>query len=211
MSRHMKYQYTSRWMSRRRKWDDTVSADFISKNDDEDLRVQWCTVSLIPSVLHRVARASGAGVFSRHVNARTRTRTPVEIERRVRLPPHRVDLSHLHSVILRIGNRLSGHYGVYPFYVSSISRYREHVTVIILKSSYHRRARTVLTCLRAYARVCQRTRASDTDLMSRISESCFTADTCTRITIVTSCTPCFSAGFLHLTRITGYWNEICVY
>lgn len=145
MSRRMKYQYTSRWMSRRRKWDDTVSADFISKNDDEDLRVQWCTVSLIPSVLHRVARASGAGVFSRRVNARTRTRTPVEIERRVRLLLHRVDLSHPHSVILRIGNRLSGHYGVYPFYVSSISRYREHVTVIILKSSYHRRARTVLT------------------------------------------------------------------
>lgn len=37
--------------------------------------VRWCTVSLIPSVLHRVARASGAGVFSRRVNARTHART----------------------------------------------------------------------------------------------------------------------------------------
>jgi len=140
------------------------------------IRIQaWrLTVSLILGVIQvaccaqRVPRARVCPLDAltlMHAYARTRA-TPTKRRARAHCLP-RACLTHTMPILQR-RNRLSGHCGALRVVHVEISRARYRNN---FKSRPSHRA---LTC--AYARVCQhsrRTRASDTDLMSRISESCF--------------------------------------
>lgn len=157
--------------SRRRKRNSDIvhSADFISKNDDDPSVAVRCSLNSgrASGCVLRRARASGAGVPSRRVNAYARIRT--HACHAAARPDGReacacslaaANVSHPHDADpLRRRNRLSGHCGALRVVHVEISRAR------CCNNFKSRPSHYALAC--AYARVCQhsrRTRASDTPI-----------------------------------------------